>query len=260
MSVNYRTSTVERRKKILQLLSEKGQVFVLELSKIFNVSEVTIRNDLDQLEKKNMLLRARGGAIKLETSVGIDHRISEKDRINYIEKEKIGKKAALLIKDGDTIIIDSGTTTVEIIKNIKEVKDLTVITNALNIANYLVNNYDVNLIMPGGYLRKNSLSLVGPLAEKGFKDFYVDKVFLGVDGFDTKKGIYTPNIEEAHLNEIMISIAQKVILVTDSSKFSKRSLAFICGLDKIHTVVTDDKISKDDLKRLKDTNIEVLIA
>lgn len=118
----------------------------------------------------------------------------------------------------------------------------------------------VNLIIPGGYLRKNSLSLVGPLEEKNLQNLYADKVFIGVDGFDTKHGIYTPNIEEAYFNEIMIKTSKEVIVVCDSSKFLRRSLAYICSIDKIHTVITDSGISDEDKKRLEDAGIRVIIA
>jgi DeoR family transcriptional regulator of aga operon len=253
-------STVSRRQKILQLLSEAGQVLVDDLSKQFQVSEVTIRNDLDQLEKKNMLLRARGGAIKLETGVGLDQRLADKNKINYQEKAKIGKRAAQLVNEADTIIIDSGSTTAEMVKNLPDFQDLTVITNALNIASQLMIKPHINMIIPGGYLRKNMLSLVGPQAEKSLRNFNVDKAFLGVDGFDTRNGIFTPNVEEARLNEIMIEISKEVILLADSSKFKKRSFAFICHINQIDKVITDDKILEDDRKRLLDAGVEVIIA
>jgi len=118
MKTRNRSFTVERRKSILHQINEAGQVLVHDLSKEFNVSEVTIRNDLGQLEKKNMLIRARGGAIKTEGGVGIDYRLSEKDKLNIEEKARIGKKAAQLINEKDTIIIDSGTTTMEVAKNL----------------------------------------------------------------------------------------------------------------------------------------------
>jgi DeoR family transcriptional regulator, aga operon transcriptional repressor len=260
MQTRRRSSTVERRKSILNQINESGQVLVHELSNEFNVSEVTIRNDLEQLEKKHMLIRARGGAIKAERGVGIDYRLSEKDKLNSAEKAKIGRRAALLINERDTIIIDSGTTTIEIAKNLGHFNDLTVISNAINIISQLIQLNNLSIIIPGGYLRKNSLSLVGPLAEKNLQNLYVDKVFIGVDGFDTRHGIYTPNIEEAYFNEIMIKISKEVIVVCDSSKFLRRSLAYICGIDKIHTVVTDNGIPDDDKKRLEDAGIKVLIA
>lgn len=255
-----RSSTVERRKNILHQINEKGQVLIYELSNEFSVSEVTIRNDLEQLEKKNMLIRARGGAMKMEGSVGIDYFLSEKDKLNSEEKARIGKSAAMMINEHDTIIIDSGTTTLEIAKNLGKLNDVTVICNAINVIGYLIQHKEINLIIPGGYLRKNSLSLVGPLAEKNLQNLYVDKVFIGVDGFDTKHGIYTPNIEEAHFNEIMIKISKEVIVVCDSSKFLRRSFAYICGIEKIHSVITDSGIPDEDRKRLEEAGVKVVIA
>jgi DeoR family transcriptional regulator of aga operon len=243
------------------MLSDKGEVFVEALSEKFGVSEVTIRNDLDQLEQKNMLLRARGGAIKLEMGgVAIDQRVADKNRINFPEKSRIGKVAAQLVTESDTIIIDSGSTTAEMVRALPDFQDLTVITNAINIANQLIVRPNINVIIPGGYLRKNSLSLVGPLAEKSLRNFNVDKAFLGVDGFDTKNGIYTPNVEEARLNEIMIEISREVILLADSSKFSKRSFAFICTIAQIDKVITDNGIKAEDKQRLADAGVEVIIA
>ena len=253
-------STVSRRKKILQMLSDSGQVLVDDLSKEFSVSEVTIRNDLDQLEKKNQLIRARGGAIKLQSGVGLDQRLADKHKINYPEKARIGKRAAQLVSEADTIIIDSGSTTAEMVKNLPDFQDLTVITNALNIANQLMIKPYINMIIPGGYLRKNMLSLVGPQAEKSLRNFNVDKAFLGVDGLDTRHGIFTPNVEEARLNEIMIEVSKEVILLADSSKFKKRSFAFICQINQIDKVITDNKIPDDDKKRLLDAGVEVIIA
>ena len=260
MNVKHRNSTVARRNQMLQKLEKEGEIFVDSLSKEFEVSEVTIRNDLDQLEKKRLLIRARGGAMKFIGRVGLDYGISEKDKIYNEEKKRIGKLAASLISDSEIILVDSGTTTAEMVKHIDHINDLTVITNALNIAVLLMNKPNINLIIPGGFMRKNSQSLVGPMAEKSFKQFNVDKAFLGVDAIDTKHGLYTPNIEEAHLNEKMIEISNEIILLTDSSKFGKKSFAFICDTSKINKMVTDANISTEDKKRLEDNGMEVIIA
>jgi DeoR family transcriptional regulator of aga operon len=261
MSKKEMKTTVERRMIIMNKLTDSHQVYVNELSNEFGVSEVTIRNDLKNLEKNKILIRARGGAMKMEPVVSYDRLLWEKDKINSREKHRIGIAAAALIKESDTVIIDSGTTTMEVVKNISpKITSLTVITNALNIANQVVLNQNINLIIPGGNLRKNSLSLVGSLAEKSLKNFYVDKVFIGVDGFDTQHGISTPNIDEAHLNQVMIEIAKEVIVVADSSKFARRSLAFICSISRINTVVTDHGIRSIDKKILEDAGVKVIIA
>lgn len=253
-------STVDRRRQILEQIHEQGQVFIRKLSEQFKVSEVTVRNDLEQLERKNLLIRARGGAINFEGHVGADRQIAEKNRINYRQKALIGERAAGLINEGETIILDSGTTTAEIVKNISDFKKLNIITNALNIVELLIAHPHVNTIIPGGYFRQNSMSLVGPLAERNLRNFYVDKVFLSADGFDTKYGIYTPNIDESHLNQIMIEVAKEIILVVDSSKFKRKSLAFICPVEKLDIVVTDGGISSEDKQRLEEVDIKVIIA
>lgn len=255
-----KNNLVERRREILKRLKSQGQVFIDELSHDFSVSEVTIRNDLEQLEKKHLLIRVRGGAIQADSSVGLDIHISKKNKLHFQEKARIGKTAADLIKDFETIIIDSGTTTFEVAKNLNHLKGLTVISNALNIITHLANNGDIHLIVPGGYLRPNSLSLVGPLAEKNFQNLFVDKLIMGVDGIIASQGIYTPNLEEAYLNELMIKNAKEVIVVTDSSKFQRRSLAFICSTDKINLIVTDEGILAEDRKKLEDMGVKVLIA
>jgi len=252
-------STVHRRTKILEKLESDGQVNVTDLSKQFNVSEVTIRNDFLQLEKKNMLIRARGGAIKV-SRVGVDFELSQKQKINLDLKKKIGKRSAELVKDGDTIIIDAGTTTQEMVKNIGSDSKLTVITNALNIANNLVYNNNIQVIMPGGFLRKDALSMIGSPAEKTLRDYLCDKLFLGVDGLDFEFGISTPNIEEAHLNKIMIEISRQIIVLADSSKVKKRSLAVICPLSKVDILVTDGGLEPEYRDKLEQLGVEVIIA
>jgi DeoR family transcriptional regulator of aga operon len=254
-------STVSRRALILGQLDKNGQVSVNDLSKSLDVSSVTIRNDLEQLQKKNMLLRARGGAMKIaQNHVGFDYPLSDKQKKHLTEKKEIGKKAAALIEEGNTIILDSGSTTFEIAKNLGDFEDLTVITNAINVANYLAEQKNVNVIVPGGTLRNHSLSLVGVIAEKGFRNYFCDKLFLGVDGFDTSYGISTPNIEEAHLNQIMIEMSKKVIVVADSSKFQRRGFAFIAPMTKIHVLITDRGIPAAEKMKLENMGVEVLIA
>lgn len=253
-------STVSRRMSILALLDKNGQVNVAELSDSLGVSSVTIRNDLEQLEKKKMLLRARGGAMKVSHQfVGHDYPLSDKQKKNLMEKKAIGKRAVELIEEGNTIILDSGSTTFEIAKNLNRFENLTVITNAINIANYLVEHKNITVIVPGGTLRRNSMSLVGTSAERSLKEYYCDILFLGVDGFDASYGISTPNIEEAHLNQVMIDVSKRVIVVADSSKFGRRGFAFIAGVNKIHSLVTDQGIPAEEKSRLETMGIEVIL-
>lgn len=261
MEKSFSKSTVSRRAKILEELDSKGQVAVTELSKLFNISEVTIRNDLDHLEKQNMLIRARGGAIKIKFQrMGFDLSISDKQKEFLKEKQLIAKEAIKLIEEGDTIVLDSGTTATEIAKNLGQFTNLTIITNALNIASILSEYEGINIFMPGGSLRKKSLSLVGVLADENFEKFYCDKLFLGADGFDTTHGLSTPNSEEAHLNQIMMKIARKVIVVADSRKFERRRFAFIGPISDVDVVITDSGIKEEDKSRLERSGVEVIVA
>ncbi|MDN3605260.1 DeoR/GlpR family DNA-binding transcription regulator [Belliella kenyensis] len=165
-----------------------------------------------------------------------------------------------MIVEGDSIILDSGTTTLEVSKNIGNFERLSVISNALDIINNLASSENIEVIVQGGFLRKFSMSLVGPLAEKNFKQVHCNKLFLGVDGFKSDHGIYTYNMEEAYLNQLMIEVAEEVIVVADSSKFKKIGFAFIAGFSKIHKVITDNGIEEEFIKMLQRNNVEVIIA
>jgi DeoR family transcriptional regulator, aga operon transcriptional repressor len=261
MTVNYKKSTVARRAKILEELEEHGQVSVKELCEMFDISGVTIRNDLKHLEHQNMLIRARGGAIKTKVYGAVNElSIIEKQNEHRAEKLKIANAAQKLIEDGDTIVFDSGTTTTEIAKNLSHFNDLTIITNALNIASILSEYDKFNIFMPGGALNKKSLSLIGVIANENYNKFYCDKLFLGADGFDTMYGLSTQNTEEAHLNQIMLKIAKKVIIVTDSSKFNRRRFAHIAPLTAIDVVVTDSGISDENKTQLENRGIRVIVV
>ncbi|MFI0429366.1 transcriptional repressor AgaR [Mariniflexile sp. HMF6888] len=249
--------TAKRRALILEELDKIGQVNVAELSEILSVSEVTIRNDLANLEKNNLLIRAHGGAFKTNNLVLT---VNEKKKINLDAKRLIGKTAASLIHEDESIILDSGSTTIEISNNISHFKRLSVITNALDIVNNLANNKNIELLMLGGYLKDFSMSLVGPIAEQNLRQMHCNKFFLGIDGINQKTGVFTHYMEEAHLNQIMIEISEEVIVVADSTKLKKRGHALICGFDKIHKFITDDKIEKSDREMLENYNIEVIIA
>jgi DeoR family transcriptional regulator, aga operon transcriptional repressor len=252
-------STVRRRAEILEMLDTEGQVNIYDLSKSFGVSDVTIRKDLDNLEKKNMLIRARGGALK-SPRVGMDYEYSDKRKRFLKEKQLIGKLAAGLIKENDTIILDSGTTTLEVAMNLTKFNDLTIITNAINIAAHLGEFDNLRILVPGGNLRKKSFSLTGTQADENFKKYFCDKLFLAVDGFDIEYGLSTPNPEEAHLNRTMIAMSKQLIVVADSSKFARKSFAFICPVDQVDIVVTDENIPVEIKKKLENMNIQVLVA
>lgn len=259
MNIEY--TAKERRAQILHKLEENPTVSVSELSKEFNVSEVTIRKDLNELKRRKLLTRVRGGAIKHpEKESNNDVAVDKKSLFHYKEKKAIGRLAASLINENETILIDSGSTTLEIAKNLDSFKNLTIITNALNIAIELTKYKRFNIIMLGGFLRDASLSTVGSIAESILKIFYCDKLFLGVDSVSIDKGLSTTNIEEANINQTMMSISKQTIAVFDSSKFNKRNFAFIAPMDKLDTIVTDDSITREQRSQIKAMNIQLHTA
>ena len=252
-------STVDRRDEIVRIINENGKAKVEELSKVFQVSLVTIRNDLNYLEDRGLIHRVYGGAL-VRDYVADDTTLNEKAKVHAEEKRRIGAKAAEMILDGDSIVLDSGTTTLEIAKQIKTRQNLTVMTNAVNIATELAGYIDIQVMLTGGTLREKSFSLVGPQAEAVLREFFFDKLFLGVDGIDIKFGLTTPNMLEAHLNSIMVDIANETILVTDSSKFGRKSLCRICGAEKVDKVITDANIPKEYLSGLKELGVETILV
>lgn len=249
----------ERRQHILSLIQKQGRVLVDELSTSLNLSQITIRKDLDYLESKDLLVRTHGGALPAQAGALSDPTIQEKEELHHEEKVKIAKAAAAMISEGQCIILDSGTTTTEIARSLSSLRHLTVITNALNIAADLARS-NFEIIMIGGTLRKNSLSVVGPLAEDVLKEMHADIVFLGVDGFDTKIGLTTPNLLEARVNRAMAEAAEKVVAVCDSSKFNRKSLSLIVGASAIDHVITDSNLSSEDVKAIRDAGIEVTLV
>lgn len=259
MAAKERFSTAKRRSIILKQIDQNDQVDVIELSQMFGVSEVTIRNDLSVLEEGNLLVRARGGAIKVSL-INKEIRLSEKNNKNVKEKEAIGKLAATLVKEGDILLIDSGSTTEELAKQLTSMKGITIVTNAINVAIKFMDNTAINVIVPGGSLRHHSYSLAGTISEKNIANYFCDKLFLGVDAIDVDHGIFTPNMDEANLNREMVRVSKEVIVVTDSSKFNKRSLTKITDMKAVHTIITDSKIDKENVTKLEAQGIKVLIA
>lgn len=249
-----------RRSSILSILRKDSSVSVSELSSTFGVSEVTIRKDLRILKERNLLVRVHGGAIMSSSSnsAALEERHFDSKRLEHaVEKRAIGKAAAAHIKDGDTILVDSGTTALEVVRNLDSFKDLTIITNSLSVMDEMSRYDRFRVIMLGGTVRESSKSLVGPLAESNLKLFYCDKLFLGVDSFSVEDGLSTPSIEEAHTNQVMISRAKDVIAVFDSSKVNKRALAYISGVEKINTIITDSRFPEQVRSQLESMDIAI---
>lgn len=251
----------ERKRKIVELLANDGRVTVKDLAQRFKVSTVTIRNDLDTLSQNGCLVRSHGGAVQPQEHV-LDYPIEYKQAIHHAEKVRIGQTAAQLVQAGQTILLDSGTTTVEMARHLKRLKlrSLTVITHALNVAVELADEAHMSLVLIGGILRQVSRSFVGPQAERMLRDFHVDHCFLAVDGLDAETGASTPDILEAQLNALMLRSAREVTVIADASKIGRRSLSVIGPLDQIHRVITDVSVPEEMVAVLRKRGIEVIIV
>ena len=249
----------ERRRDIVDFVNQNGRALVRELAKRFGTAEITIRRDLEMLHDRGLIYRTHGGALPIRAGSESDRDLTERELQHPREKQKIAAAAARMVKEGQSIILDSGSTTTAIARSLRDFKNLTVITNAINIAGEMAGS-SVEVILTGGMLRKNSFSLVGPIAEETLRHLKADMLFLGVDGFDTKSGLSTPNLLEAQLNRLMVSTAARVIAVCDSSKFGRSSLSSIVPITSIHGVITDKQIPKADLRALKKTGLEVTLV
>jgi DeoR family transcriptional regulator of aga operon len=249
----------ERRREILELLQTEGRVLVRDLSKRFRTSLITIRKDLEYLHHQGQLERTHGGALPLRTGALRDRTLQEKERLHRQEKLRIAAAAVRMIRPGQVVILDSGTTTTAIARACRQFRSLTVITNATNIAQELAGT-SVEVLLTGGTLRKNSFSLVGPLAEESLRRLSADLLFLAVDGFDVRYGLTTPNLLEARVNRAMAEASRRTIVVCDSSKFGRRSLSLIMPVSAVHETITDRKITKPYLKALREADIEVTLV
>ena len=252
-------NTRKRRQQIQQLLVEHGNVRVAELVEQFDVSPVTIRSDLSQIESQGLATRTHGGAT-LVRSPPREQDIHEKDALNLPLKDRIGARAAQLVQAGDNIIIDSGSTTMTLARHLRGHREVTVMTNGLNIAWELANAPGVELLLTGGLLRKQSLSLQGSQAEASLTSYSFDTLFLGVDGLDLQFGLTTHDEAEARLNHRMVERARRIVVLTDASKFGRVSLHRIARLDQIHAIITDTGIDDATREGLQRQGIEVITA
>ncbi len=245
----------QRHKTILNELEKDGYVKVHELSELLGVSEVTIRKDLKELERRKLLYRSHGSASQLSSLIN-DRPIDEKAKVRVEEKQRISEAANKLLQKNDRIIIASGTTLLNFAQKIT-VEPLTVITSSVKISLTLYFNPNIEVIQLGGSMRKSSASVIGPHAEGLLSELMCNKLFIGVDGIDMDFGLTTSDIGEAHLNQYMLEAAQEVIVLADSSKFGKRGFGKICNFDQINRIITDREAPVKMVKLIKEMGIEV---
>lgn len=249
----------ERRQYIVALAQQHGRVLVEELSQSLGISRITIRKDLDHLQSRGALQRTHGGALLPGAGALSDPSLQEKEGRHSNEKQRISAAAVSLVQEGQCVLLDSGTTTTAIARALKKFSHLTIITNAVNIAAEL-SGTDFEVLLTGGSLRKNSFSLVGPLAEDMLHDMHADILFLGVDGFDLEVGLTTPNVMESRVNRAMVKASTTVVAVCDSTKFNRRSLSKIVDAAAIHHVITDGNLPKETAEALRSINIKLTLV
>ncbi|SHE58752.1 DeoR/GlpR family DNA-binding transcription regulator [Desulforamulus putei] len=251
--------SIDRQTKIIQLLKQNSSVKVSELKEMFGVSEMTIRRDLERLEKHGVLIRSHGGAT-LNPKNNVDITFQKRNKRFVLEKEAIAKAAAALVNDGESIVLDAGTTTTAMTKYLREKKDLVVLTNSLTVVNELTHVQGITLILTGGNVRDVTLSLVGSLAKENLLRFNVDKAFIGTSGLCPVQGLTNQNMYESEVKKAMIDIAREAIVMADHSKFHRVSFSCFSPITAVHKIITDDKAPLDTVKKLREMGIEVILA
>jgi len=232
----------ERQQAILELIQDLGKVSVQELADKFNVAPITIRRDLDFLAQSNKVIRVHGGAILPQERTAYEPLYSEKTVINQKLKEQIGRAAADLVADGQTIFIDSGSTAYQLAVHLQGKKNLTVITPDLYVAVALSANSDTQVIVAGGLVRPHQFNCIGGYAEQIARSLNADTFFLAVDGVDIEKGVTVTNIAEARLKQFMISASQQTVMITDHTKFGRVAMANVVELTRVDHIITDSDI------------------
>lgn len=249
----------ERHKYILDKVSKYGIAYVNELSEELNVSSVTIRKDLKFLEEKKLLFKTHGSASSIDPYIN-DRSVVLKEGMQVEQKAGIARKAVDLVAADDTIIIASGTTVLQLAKSLGSIDRLTVITSSTNITVALTKFSNIEIVQLGGIVRRSSTSVTGHYAEQMLSNFACSKLFLGVDGIDIDFGLTTTNMQEAHLNQIMMKAAQKTIVLADSTKFGRKGFGKICDIDMVDIIITDSNVNRGLVEKIEERGVKVLIV
>jgi len=249
----------ERQLRILEELHDNRQVAVADLSRRLGVSEVTIRRDLREMDEQGRLRRAHGGAVAAAPALPEPPVVQRLARAEHC-KECIGREAAALVADGESVFIGSGSTTAYVTRHLVGRKNLTVVTNALNVATELAAAEGVMVVVTGGMMRGSELSLVGHIAEQSLREVRVDKVIMGMQAISLEAGMTNDYLPEVMTDRTIIGMAPQLIVVADHTKFGKIASTYIAPVNRITTLVTDSETSPEILTDLKRLGIEVIVA
>lgn len=245
----------DRYERIVELVNERGSIRVSELSTLCQVTEETIRRDLDRLEKAGRLLRSHGGAVSLRDRQP-ETPYAEREIMNTAEKQQIAREAVMMIKPGDRILLDASTTAWYMASHLPDMP-LTVLTNSIRVAAELSGKERIDVISTGGQLSRRSMSFVGHLAERSLELYHVDKMFFSCKGFHLERGASESNELQAMVKRKMISIAEQVILLCDSSKFGIQAFTHVATTSELDVVITDYSPATEQLKQLQELNIAI---
>ncbi|MER1986520.1 MAG: DeoR/GlpR family DNA-binding transcription regulator [Solibacillus sp.] len=249
----------ERQQKILQLLEENGAVKVNSLSKFFQVTEETIRRDLEKLESEDQLKRTHGGAILVEAQNDDDIPFKERKVLMMKEKRSIAKAAAKLVKEQDVIFLDAGSTALYVAKALPNIA-IRVLTNSLLVAYELNKKNNIQVILTGGNLTPHSLSLVGPATIRSIQNYYVNKMFFSCKGFDPTWGISDSNEQQAAVKKAVMEMAEEIILLVDHSKINKRSFVQIESMCRLHKIIVNEHAKMEALSNEAVGDITVIYS
>jgi DeoR family fructose operon transcriptional repressor len=249
--------TEERQMQILSHLHEHKRASVSELCKRFGVSPATIRRDLKELEDAGLLKRTHGGAISLE-HVGFEPSFQEKEDQYREEKRRIAIRAASMIREGETVLLDAGTTTWALARELTQFQQLTVVTNSVFVIRELAGHPSIELLCVGGTVRGTTQSMVGPVAEQTLKTIRVDKAFIGTNGVEPDAGLTTPHLLEAQVKKAMIRSAKQVVLLSDSDKAGKVTFAQFAPVEAVDVWITDTGVPEALAERILEKGVRVI--
>ena len=248
-----------RQTEILKVLEERRRVAISEIKSLFDVSEMTIRRDLTALEEMGYVTRIHGG-VTAKNRLFLDSSFNQREKQQVEHKKAIARTAARMIEPGENVILDTGTTTLYIARElVRSNMTLTVATTSLAVASTLFNS-TMDVLIFGGSLRREIPDLIGPLTEKNLLEFHADKLFMGCDGLVPDEGFYTSDLNISHIEEKMTRSADRVIVVTDSTKFGRKSFVKYADTDVVDTVITDNGVDRASVQVLRNRGVEVIIA
>jgi len=247
----------ERHQKIVELVNERKSIRVTELSKIFSITEETIRRDLEKLERQGKLIRSHGGAISVGSSKSLEISYLEREITNVKEKKQIATEAIKHVNEWDKIILDASTTAWYMAKELPDI-EITVLTNSIKVATELSTKKNITVISTGGMLRNESLSFVGPLAETSLESYHVNKAFISCKGFHIERGLSESSEQQARIKDMMMQNSDIVYMMVDHSKFGIQAFSRFSNLEIVDYIITDDKVEQMTLQQLQEKNLKVI--